>query len=60
MARGVVADDPQAGALAQRWMQMLEQDTGGNPEFAWRMTAMLERKHRRNGSRASRRNSSST
>jgi len=42
MARGVTADDPQAGALAQRWMQMLEQDTGGNPEFAWRMTAMLE------------------
>lgn len=43
MARSLPADDPEAGALAQRWMQMLEEDTGGNPEFAWRMTAMLER-----------------
>lgn len=34
--------DPRVGALAQRWMQMLEEDTGGDPEFAWRMTAMLE------------------
>ncbi|WP_343729026.1 MerR family transcriptional regulator [Duganella sp.] len=42
MARKLPASDPQAGALARRWMQMLEQDTGGNPEFAWRMTAMLE------------------
>ena len=42
MARGVQAADPEAGTLAQRWMRMLEDDTGGDPEFAWRMTAMLE------------------
>jgi len=42
MARQLPASDPHAGALAQRWMNMLEQDTGGDPGFAWRMTAMLE------------------
>ncbi|KQV90045.1 MerR family transcriptional regulator [Massilia sp. Root351] len=42
IARGLPAAAPEAGALAQRWMQMLEDDTGGDPEFAWRMTRMLE------------------
>ncbi|MTV40300.1 MerR family transcriptional regulator [Duganella radicis] len=42
MAHKLPTADPRAGALAQRWMRMLEQDTGGDPEFAWRMTSMLE------------------
>lgn len=42
MASKLPPSDPRAGALARRWMRMLEEDTGGNPEFAWRMTAMLE------------------
>ena len=42
MADTLPASDPHAAALARRWMQMLEEDTGGDPEFAWRMTTMLE------------------
>lgn len=42
MARGVAADSEEARRLSQRWMESLEHDTGANPEFAWRMSAMLE------------------
>ncbi|MFS2138808.1 MerR family transcriptional regulator [Duganella sp. Dugasp56] len=42
MAQGVPADDPQAGALSERWMQTLERDTAANPEFARRLTLMLD------------------
>ncbi|TFW14953.1 MerR family transcriptional regulator [Duganella callida] len=42
MAQGVPADSEQASRLSQQWMEMLEQDTGANPEFARRMTAMME------------------
>nr|WP_315253831.1 MerR family transcriptional regulator [uncultured Duganella sp.] len=42
MARGVPTDSEAATALAQRWMETLEQDTGANLAFAMRMTAMLQ------------------
>lgn len=41
MANGVPADSEPATTLAQQWMEMLEQDTGANLEFAMRMNAML-------------------
>lgn len=40
--QGVSAQNPKAGQLAQRWMQQLEHDTAANPDFAQRITAMLE------------------
>lgn len=49
MAAGVPADSEQASALAQRWMEALEQDTGADIDIAWRMTAML-RQHQQAGS----------
>jgi DNA-binding transcriptional MerR regulator len=42
MDKQVPADSPQAGLLSQRWMEMLEQDTAANPDFAQRLTTMLE------------------
>jgi DNA-binding transcriptional MerR regulator len=42
MRQGVPSDDAQARALAERWMQMLERDTAANPDFARRVTVMLE------------------
>ncbi|MYM24039.1 MerR family transcriptional regulator [Duganella sp. FT135W] len=43
MVRAIPASSEEAGQLAQRWMETLERDTAANPEFAWRMTQMLER-----------------
>jgi hypothetical protein len=42
MRQGVPSDDAQARVLAERWMQMLERDTAANPDFARRVTVMLE------------------
>ncbi|WP_373988571.1 MerR family transcriptional regulator [Duganella sp. BuS-21] len=42
MERGAPPDSAEASALAQRWMETLEQDTGANLEFAMRMTNMLQ------------------
>jgi DNA-binding transcriptional MerR regulator len=42
MAQAAPPEDPRAIALSQRWMRMLERDTAANPEFARRMTLMLE------------------
>lgn len=42
MARGVPVESEEAGQLAQRWMETLERDTAANPEFARRMTMMME------------------
>jgi DNA-binding transcriptional MerR regulator len=42
MRQGVAAGDAQARALAERWMRMLERDTAANPEFARRVTVMMD------------------
>lgn len=42
MTRGVPADSEEASALAQRWMETLERETGADLQFALRMTAMLK------------------
>jgi DNA-binding transcriptional MerR regulator len=42
LAQGTPAASPQARALAQRWMLKLEAETAANPEFARRITTMLE------------------
>lgn len=39
---GRAASSLQAQELGRQWMVALERDTGGNPEFAMRMTAMTE------------------
>ncbi|RFP14886.1 MULTISPECIES: MerR family transcriptional regulator [unclassified Duganella] len=41
--QGAPPDDARAGELSQRWMRMLEHDTAANPEFARRLTVMLDR-----------------
>ncbi|MCU6496936.1 MerR family transcriptional regulator [Rugamonas sp. A1-17] len=43
MAQGVPPDDARAGELSERWMRTLQHDTAANPEFARRITVMLER-----------------
>ena len=43
MAAGVSPADPQAQALAQRWMQKIKRDTGGNPVLFAKLNAMHER-----------------
>ena len=40
MASGCSTDSPQAMSLATRWMERLEQDTAGRPEFLTRLNAM--------------------
>lgn len=40
IAAGTPPSDPQAQAMAQQWMIMLERDTGGNPDFMVRILAM--------------------
>jgi len=42
MRQGVPASDAQPRELAERWMQMLERDTAANPEFARRLTVMMD------------------
>ena len=42
MDRGVDPGDPQAHALAFRWMRMLERGTGNNPAFLMRLNAINE------------------
>jgi DNA-binding transcriptional MerR regulator len=42
MAQAVAPEDARAIALAQRWMRMLERDTAADPDFARRVTLMLE------------------
>jgi len=42
ITRGVPADSAEASALAQRWMETLENETGADLKFALRMTAMLK------------------
>ncbi|MGY3038901.1 DNA-binding transcriptional MerR regulator [Rhodanobacter sp. TND4EL1] len=42
MDRGTTPDDPEAHALAQRWMTMVERGTGNNPAFLMRLHAMNE------------------
>ncbi|ARJ43168.1 MerR family transcriptional regulator [Pantoea alhagi] len=37
---GIAPQEPQAQALARRWMQMLEHDTAQNPAFLQRLTTM--------------------
>ncbi len=40
MASGCPTDSPQAMRLATRWMERLEQDTAGRPEFLTRLNEM--------------------
>lgn len=40
--QGVPPADAEPRQLAERWMQMLERDTDANPDFARRITMMLE------------------
>lgn len=40
MSRQICVADPQAMALATRWMERLEQDTAGKPEFLNRLNEM--------------------
>ncbi len=40
MASGCPTDSPQAMSLATRWMERLEQDTAGRPEFLTRLNEM--------------------
>ncbi|ELY3466651.1 MerR family transcriptional regulator [Cronobacter universalis] len=40
MAQGMPVSDPAAQALATRWMETLERDTAGNPEFLTRLNEM--------------------
>ncbi|ELY7390126.1 MerR family transcriptional regulator [Cronobacter universalis] len=40
MAQGIPVSDPAAQALATRWMETLERDTAGNPEFLTRLNEM--------------------
>ena len=40
MASGCPTDSPQAMSLATRWMERLEQDTAGRPEFLTRLKEM--------------------
>ncbi|HEJ9095403.1 TPA: MerR family transcriptional regulator [Serratia odorifera] len=40
MQNGVAAQDPQAQAIARRWMVTLERDTAGNPAFLTRLNTM--------------------
>ena len=42
MRQGVPPADAEPRQLAERWMQMLERDTAANPEFARRITVMME------------------
>lgn len=42
MRQGVPPADAEPRQLAERWMQMLERDTASNPEFARRITVMME------------------
>ncbi|SDG00452.1 MULTISPECIES: MerR family transcriptional regulator [unclassified Duganella] len=42
IAHGVPFSSAEAGALALRWMETLEHDTAANPEFARRMTIMMQ------------------
>jgi DNA-binding transcriptional MerR regulator len=42
MRQGAAPADAQARELAERWMQMLERDTAANPEFARRITVMVD------------------
>ncbi|NHZ78025.1 MerR family transcriptional regulator [Massilia sp. CCM 8695] len=42
MAQGVPAASRPAQYLALRWMRRLERDTAANPDFALRMSAMME------------------
>ena len=42
MRQGVPPADAEPRQLAERWMQMLERDTAANPDFARRITVMME------------------
>lgn len=42
MRHGVPPADAEPRQLAERWMQMLERDTAANPDFARRITVMME------------------
>jgi DNA-binding transcriptional MerR regulator len=42
LRHGVPAADAEARQLAERWMLMLERDTAANPDFARRVTVMME------------------
>jgi len=42
MAQGAAPDCVEARKLSERWMQMLERDTAANPDFARRITMMME------------------
>lgn len=42
MDRGVAVDQPEPQQRALRWMAQLERDTAANPDFALRMSAMVE------------------
>lgn len=42
IAQGLPSSSAEASALAQRWMETLEHDTAANPEFAQRMTMMMQ------------------
>lgn len=42
MRQGVPATNAEPRQLAERWMQMLERDTAANPDFARRITVMME------------------
>jgi DNA-binding transcriptional MerR regulator len=42
MERGFSPGSSEARALSERWMKMLERDTAANPEFARRITMMME------------------
>nr|WP_315218750.1 MerR family transcriptional regulator [uncultured Duganella sp.] len=42
MRQGVLATNAEPRQLAERWMQMLERDTAANPDFARRITVMME------------------
>jgi DNA-binding transcriptional MerR regulator len=58
MASGCPTDSPQAMSLATRWMERLEQDTAGRPEFLTRLNEMHAAEPQMRNRPASRRPSS--